>query len=89
MKICPNKGGRKTPAVGVFLDPLGEIEREEKDDFDKEVRDRKEKVKKDDLMDKSEENPKIVRIIEDGDSSDLPVASCSKFLPASFDSNGK
>ena len=92
IKICP-KGGGKTPAVGVFLDPLGEIEREEKDDYDKEVKDRKEKkskkVKKDDLIDKSEENPKKVRIIEDGDNSDLADASCSKFPPVSFDSNGK
>ena len=44
MKICP-KGGGKTPALNVFLGPLSGLEREEKEDYDGEANDKKEKKK--------------------------------------------
>ena len=72
VKICP-KGGGKTPAANVFLRPLAELEREEKEDYDEEVNDRKERKSK-----------KFKVANEKLDEED-----CSKLPTASFDFNRK
>ena len=72
VKICP-KGEGKTPAANVFLRPLAVLEREEKEDYDEEANDRKERKSK---------KFKVA-------NEKLDEEGCSKLPTASFDFNRK